>query len=132
VNSLVLDSSAILALVFEAPGGEPVNQILNDLDRGRELEILLSSVNWCEVSRIERTQQAITSEELEAAMAGVQIVPFGKSEAEFAAKFTAISQTLSLGDRACLALAAARNCPAWTTDCVWAQMNLGIKLEMLR
>jgi PIN domain nuclease of toxin-antitoxin system len=120
-------------MILEEPGGERINQMLDDLDRGKELEILISSVNWCEVlSRMERAQLAITGEELEAAMAGVQIVPFGKSEAEFAAKFTTISRALSLGDRACVALAASRNCAAWTADRVWAQMKLGVKLELLR
>jgi PIN domain nuclease of toxin-antitoxin system len=89
--------------------------------------------DWrCEIlSRLERTQQSIAGKELEAAMAGVQVVPLGKSEGEFAAKFTAISQALSLGDRACLDLAARLNCVAWTTDRNRAGLDLGIELEML-
>jgi PIN domain nuclease of toxin-antitoxin system len=39
---------------------------------------------------------------------------------------------ISLGDRACLALAINLDAPAWTTDKIWAKMPVGARLEMLR
>jgi ribonuclease VapC len=39
---------------------------------------------------------------------------------------------LSLGDRACLALAASLGVPALTCDRVWATLNLGVQVELLR
>lgn len=39
---------------------------------------------------------------------------------------------LSLGDRACLALAASLACPALTTDKAWADVDLGITIEVIR
>ena len=39
---------------------------------------------------------------------------------------------ISLGDRACLALASFLDATAWTTDKIWAQLPVGAKLEMLR
>jgi ribonuclease VapC len=39
---------------------------------------------------------------------------------------------LSLGDRACLALARLRNLPAVTADRAWANLDLDIAIEVLR
>ena len=39
---------------------------------------------------------------------------------------------LSLGDRACLALAASRGFPAVTADRVWAKLDLGIEIRVIR
>ena len=120
-------------MILEEPGGAKVNEILDECDRGAEVEILISSVNWCEVlTRMERAHQSIAGEDFSAALAGVEIVPFGKAEAELAASLSSVDQSLSLGDRACLALATARNAAAWTADRAWAQMNLGVRLEMVR
>jgi PIN domain nuclease of toxin-antitoxin system len=39
---------------------------------------------------------------------------------------------LSLGDRACLALARLRDLPAVTADRAWAKLDLGIRVEVVR
>lgn len=39
---------------------------------------------------------------------------------------------LSLGDRACLALAAELNRPAVTADKAWAKLDIGIPIELIR
>ena len=39
---------------------------------------------------------------------------------------------LSLGDRACLALARARSVPALTADRTWSRLELGISIEVVR
>jgi PIN domain nuclease of toxin-antitoxin system len=39
---------------------------------------------------------------------------------------------LSLGDRACLALAIQRQATALTTDRAWKNLNLGIEIEVIR
>ena len=39
---------------------------------------------------------------------------------------------LSLGDRACLALAIQRKATALTTDRAWKNLNLGIEIEVIR
>jgi PIN domain nuclease of toxin-antitoxin system len=39
---------------------------------------------------------------------------------------------LSLGDRACLALAIDRNATVYTTDKVWKNLSLGIEIELIR
>jgi PIN domain nuclease of toxin-antitoxin system len=39
---------------------------------------------------------------------------------------------LSLGDRYCLALAASRNAVAVTADRAWANLDIGLSIEMVR
>lgn len=39
---------------------------------------------------------------------------------------------LSLGDRACLALAAELGIPALTADQTWAGLDIGVKVELIR
>lgn len=63
---------------------------------------------------------------------GVEVVAFSRLEAEVAAEFAKRSGALSLGDRACLALAHARNATAWTTDKIWTQVKVGTPIEILR
>jgi PIN domain nuclease of toxin-antitoxin system len=60
------------------------------------------------------------------------VIPFGQAEAEQVATLAKSCPNISLGDRACLALASFLDATAWTTDKIWAQMPMGAKLEMLR
>jgi ribonuclease VapC len=106
VNRIVLDASAVLAMILGEPGGERVDALLDAVEFGSGEEVFISSVNWCEVlTRMQREKFAISDERLSAVAAGVELVPFFKAEAELAAAFSKVSRALSLGDRACLALA---------------------------
>jgi ribonuclease VapC len=134
VNNIVLDSSAVLAMILKEPGGERVEALLDRLDAGaRGIRIAISAVNWCEaLSRLERTGVPMTGERLSSILSGVEVIVFGQPEAEAAASYTRLDASLSLGDRACIALAFERAAVAWTCDKIWARMKLPTKLEMLR
>ena len=133
MHNMVLDSSAVLALILKEPGGERVGALLDGMDRGDRTQAALSSVNWCEIlTRLYRDNQAITAQDLAALLAGVELVPFGRETAERAADFARSNPSLSLGDRACLALASTRNATAWTTDKIWARIKNAPDLEILR
>jgi PIN domain nuclease of toxin-antitoxin system len=62
----------------------------------------------------------------------VEQIPFGKAAAELAAGYAQADRALSLGDRACLALAKTRNATAWTADRIWAQLKLDVSVELIR
>ncbi len=74
----------------------------------------------------------MTAEKLNALLADVELIPLTKTEAELAADFSRVHRELSLGDRACLALAHTRKAAAWTTDKAWARAKVGVPIEVLR
>jgi PIN domain nuclease of toxin-antitoxin system len=69
---------------------------------------------------------------LTAALAGVEFVPFGPIDAEIASNYALVSRALSLGDRACLALAKTVGATAWTADRMWIQFQLDVPIELIR
>jgi PIN domain nuclease of toxin-antitoxin system len=123
----VLDSSSILAAIFEEPGGESVAQ---HFDGG-----LLSTVNLAEVL----TKLELGGWETDFAWSrvlnmGFEVCPYDAEQARLTAEL--IGQTrrygLSLGDRACLALAIQRKATVYTTDKAWKSLSLGVEIEVIR
>ena len=129
MTNIVLDSSAVLAMAYGEPGGSRVRAaIVSPL-----YAVSISAVNWCEVlMKLSQKSPIMTAEKLTAILPGVEVVAFGQAEAEHAAYLAKSCPNISLGDRACLALASFLDATAWTTDKIWAQMPVGAKLEMLR
>ena len=133
MSSVVLDSSAVLALILNEPGGQHVDALLDRLDCGEIAQIALSTLTWCEIlSRLHRNNDAMTASELAGLLEGVEVVSFTLPDAELAADFARMDRSISLGDRACLALARTRNATAWTTDKVWQRLNIGVTVKVLR
>lgn len=132
-NNVVLDSSAVLALAFNEPGGEKVAALLSLLDSGAAVTIALSSVSWCEIlTRLYRNSNSMTTHQLSSLLADVDLIPLSKAEAELAAEYSRIHPELSLGDRVCLALGSLRGATAWTTDKLWSKARLGVSIQILR
>ena len=133
VNNVVLDSSAVLAMILKEPGGKRLDDLLEQIDSGVKVQVAISSVNCCEVlTKLHRDHDSMTSGDLAALLAGVELVAFDPKSAELAAAFVRIDRSLSLGDRACLALASIRKAKAWTTDKIWTRAKLPVDLEVLR
>jgi len=133
VSRIVLDASAVLAMIFKEPGGDRVEAALDAASQGKDTEIGISSVNWCEVlTKLQRSPASLTPEELAGILSGVELVPFERSGAEWAAQLNLLAPFISLGDRACLALASARKAAAWTTDKTWIRVKAGVPIEVLR
>ena len=133
MSKIVLDASAVLAMILKEPGGHRVEAALDATSQGADTEIAISAVNWCEVlTRLQRSPASLTPEELAGILSGVEVVPFERSGAELAAQLNLAAPFISLGDRACLALASARKAAAWTTDKTWNRVKTGIPVEFLR
>jgi PIN domain nuclease of toxin-antitoxin system len=114
VNSFVLDSSALLALVKDEPGADFVLSVLP--------RSVLSTVNLAEVvAKLSDLNLPLVPLDATLAEANVEIVAFTQSQARLSGELR--SQTrkrgLSLGDRACLALALERGLTAVTADAAW-------------
>ena len=133
VNRVVLDASAVLAMILNEPGGERVDALLDALELGSDAEVFISSVNWCEIlTRMQRENLQLYGDDLLAILAGVELVPFGRADAQVAAAYARVSRSLSLGDRACLALAKSQQASAWTTERLWSQCQLDVPVELIR
>ncbi|WP_019998551.1 type II toxin-antitoxin system VapC family toxin [Aureimonas ureilytica] len=127
VQHYVLDASALLCLLNEEDGAERVEASLDGS--------VISAVNYSEV--VAKIVERGGTRELAAAMLDplhIQIVDFDRSQAVRAGELRQVTRTsgLSFGDRACLALAAARDLPALTTDRAWAALELDLQVELLR
>ncbi len=127
LSEVVLDSSAVLALVNGEPGADVVAAALPGA--------AISAVNLSEV--VAKLVEAGFPE------AGIQdmlgllsmtIAPFGADQAFLAGFFRSATQALglSLGDRACLALAHQRNVPVLTTDKAWQRVPLSVEVQLIR
>ena len=130
-DAIVLDSSAIMAGLNGEPGSQAVMRAIDD----DTFEILVSSVNLCEVIT-KLSLGGVPNAEIDAAL--VPFVPFcvefDLSQARQAGMLSRQTKSLglSLGDRACVALAISRGATAWTTDAVWKKLNVGVKIRLLR
>ncbi len=116
--SAVIDASALLAYIFDEPGGGRLPRLAGDLP-------VISSVNWSEVVQ-KALQAGVAADAVRTACeeAGVGVIPFSVSQAEQAARLWAQTHSLglSLSDRACLALAIETRAPALTADRTWGSV----------
>jgi PIN domain nuclease of toxin-antitoxin system len=129
MTNVVLDSSAVLAMVYNEPGGKKVRSaIVSALH-----SVSISAVNWCEVlTKLGQKSPIMTAEKLAAVLPGVEVVPFGRAEAEHTSKLAKSCGSLSLGDRACVALAKDIDAVAWTGDRIWKQFKLDVAVDLIR
>ena len=122
-----MDSSAVVAAVLEEPGGEEM--------ASRDGPFLISAVNLCEV--LERLAVGIVAESQTLAMLedlGLVLVDFTPDLAATAARLKAPTRSvgLSLGDRACLALALREQTPVLTGDRAWSKVDVGVEVVLIR
>jgi len=123
----VLDSSAILAVVFSEPGSDAVLPLLQGG--------LLSTVNLTEV----HTRLLLRGASADFAWRrvldlGCEVSFFDDRQARLAAELIGHTRPfgLSLGDRACLALALEHKATVYTTDAAWKKLDLDIDVEVIR
>jgi PIN domain nuclease of toxin-antitoxin system len=125
--TLVLDASSVLAFLHDEPGAERVWSVLS--------QAVVSAVNWSEVvQKSLRRQVDITGMREEFVQAGVVFSPFTVEQAEIAALLWDKTRHLglSLGDRACLALAMEQQLPILTADRAWSGLDLGLQIQLVR
>ena len=126
----VLDASALLALFNDEPGAQAVLDALAG-------DCLVSSVNQTEVLT-KLLDKGLSEAEAASVMEAVeiQVVSFDETQSLDAAWLRLETRTvgLSLGDRACLALARSRKAVALTADRPWSQVAdaVGVTVRCIR
>jgi PIN domain nuclease of toxin-antitoxin system len=128
MNSIVLDASALLAVLNREPGADKLTpELLNNA--------VCSTVNLAEVQGKLVGRGLAADEAWEAATSPIrEAVAFTAGHAKIAGSL--ITQTralgLSFGDRACLALGLAMRAPVYTADKSWKGLRLGIRIHIIR
>lgn len=126
---IVLDASALLALINNEPGADVVARAAAANDA------TISSVNYVEV--LQKTARlGLTAEDVDAELDGLSVTVshFGRLDARLAASFFRDRSGLSLADRVCLALARSLSSPAYTADRIWQDWSddLGVDVQVIR
>jgi ribonuclease VapC len=124
----VLDASALLALLNGEPGSEQVANVIVD-------GAVISTVNLAEV--VTKLTEIGMSEVLihdVLDLLGLEIVDLDFKQAYQVGLLRPLTRHagLSLGDRACLALAQQLSLPALTTDRIWESLTIDVKVQVIR
>ena len=126
MSKIVVDASAILAVLEEGPGAE---QVIENASR-----LAVSAVNFAEVQG-KLVDWGTPDSKATALILGIvgDVHAFDRTQAAYAGSL--IAQTkflgLSLGDRCCLALAARLKAPVYTTDKTWNNLQLGFPIHVI-
>ena len=127
-KKVVLDASAVLALLLREPGGEKLTAELL-------VDAVVSTVNLAEVQTKLVKEGYDPDEAWEDAVSLVPTVEsYGAEQAKAAGTLVRTTQPfgLSLGDRSCLALAIALQAEVYTTEKLWKNLKLGIPIHVIR
>lgn len=123
----VLDASALLALLGDEPGADTVAACLPGAR--------IASVNLAEVVG-KLADTGVPEPDIRTALTGLglRVAPLDEALAWKTGLLRPGTRArgLSLGDRACLALAQASGLPALTADRAWAELALDIAVELIR
>lgn len=124
----MLDASAVLAYLQREPGYEVVQKVMAE-------GAWMSTVNLVEVlSKV--AARGIDAELVRVRLSalGLQMVHFNDDDALLSTQLYLGTKAagLSLGDRACLALALRLRGAAFTADTAWNRLDLGVDVVLIR
>ena len=127
MNEAVLDASAILAVLNREPGADIVLASLAGS--------VVSAVTLTEVvaKLADRGADEISIRRTMGEL-GTRVIPFDEDQAYRAGLLRPLTrdQGLSLGDRACLALAQIEGLPALTADRNWSRVSIDVDIRQIR
>src|SRR5882724_1869512 len=128
MSRVVLDASAVLALLNNEPGADKLTpELLSNATS--------STVNLAEVQTKLVSEGGNPEEAWEDTLSPIrEATPFTAEHAKLAGSLVAQTRALrlSLGDRACLALGLALKAPVYTADKSWKNLKLGLRIHVIR
>ncbi|MEK6746428.1 MAG: type II toxin-antitoxin system VapC family toxin [Pseudomonadota bacterium] len=122
-----LDSSAFIAYIFDEKGADEAYKYLYNS--------VVSSVIYCEFISLMMERGFNIDEARETVDSfGIEIIDFDETQAVLAAELRNKTKVkgLSLGDRACLALAITKKIPVVTADKIWSKLDIGVNVKLIR
>lgn len=128
MNDVVLDASALLALLNQEPGTERLTADLLST-------AVSSTVNLAEAQAKLVARGIDPDDAWEATLSPIRCgIDFTGEHARLAGTLVAQTRSfgLSLGDRACLALGLALKAPIYTADRSWKRLKLGVQILIIR
>jgi PIN domain nuclease of toxin-antitoxin system len=127
MSEVVVDASAILALLNQETGSEEVSRFIG--------KAAISTVNLSEVIA-KLADAGIPQEDIRQIISNLnlEVIDFNEKQALKAGILRPITKSigLSFGDRACLALGIILNQPFLTTDRLWGSINVGVEVRVSR
>jgi PIN domain nuclease of toxin-antitoxin system len=123
----VLDASALIAFLRKEPGAIRVAKVIT--------RSCISAINLAEtISKMVEYGKPLEAVSFQIERLQIPVIPFDSEQAKIVASFwkPRRSAGLSLGDRACLALALKVSLPALTTESTWEKCNLGVRVIRIR
>lgn len=127
MSKVVVDASALLALLNAEPGGEVVSETLAGA--------AISAVNLAEVAaKLVEANMPIDAVRAILEPLDLDVHPFDAELAYASGALRAMTRKLGLsfGDRACLALGQLLARPVLTTDRAWVGLDLGVTVRTIR
>ncbi|GAB4241212.1 MAG: PIN domain-containing protein [Stanieria sp.] len=116
----------LIAILRQEPSSEVGEQFLN--------EALISTVNLAEVTTY-LARNSVPPETIKEALAAfpIEVVPFDRDQGLMAGYLYPACKYLglSLGDRACLALAKSKSLPVLTADKAWLKLKIDISVKSI-
>jgi len=130
MTGTVWDASAVLAYLRREPGVEALEARLKAEDYPWISAVNLAEIwSWLSERGMPQTILAAALDEL-----ALEVVAFDEAQAMTSGILRTATRALglSLGDRACLALAMERGAKVLTADRTWAPLDLGVSIECIR
>ncbi|ESZ17979.1 MULTISPECIES: type II toxin-antitoxin system VapC family toxin [Mesorhizobium] len=127
MKAYVMDSSAALAILLNEKG--------TDVALGFAPDAQFSSVNAAEIiAKLIDKGRSMEEAADDLASLGMPVAAFDEMMGIAAGQLRELTRHrgLSLGDRACLALAIRENAIAVTADRGWGDLDIGCKIELIR
>jgi PIN domain nuclease of toxin-antitoxin system len=124
---VVLDASAVLALILREPGADRVQA---DIDAAAASTVNMAEVfARCQDRGLDPARIGDICIDM-----GLETLPFTAAHALMAGQLRISTRALglSLGDRACLATAMLAKKPVLTADRAWLQLDLGLEIVAIR
>ena len=127
MTNAIIDSSAVLALLNNESGSEVVLGLVEGAG--------LSAVNLAEVvAKLVERGMPLEATRTVLSQIPLEIVTFNEELGYLAGELRLATRKfgLSLGDRACLALARQRGWSAVTADRAWTELDIGVEIVQIR